>query len=148
MKVKYKHTNIIASDWQLLSRFYQEVFECTPVPPKRDLSGEWLEKGTGVKGAQITGIHLHLPGYADYGPTLEILQYSENLANSSLAANRRGFGHIAFEVDDVQKATHKVLQHGGSKVGEIVSAHIDGKDLTFIYLADPEDNIIELQAWK
>ena len=64
------------------------------------------------------------------------------------AANREGFGHIAFEVDDVHKATQKVLQHGGSKVGEIVSAEVDGKGLTFIYLADPEGNIIELQAWK
>ncbi len=89
MKVKYKHTNIIASNWQLLSLFYQEVFKCIPVPPIRDLSGDWLEKGTGVKGAQITGIHLQLPGYAGNGPTLEILEYTENLSNSSPAANRR-----------------------------------------------------------
>jgi catechol 2,3-dioxygenase-like lactoylglutathione lyase family enzyme len=149
MKAKYKHTNIVSSNWQSLSRFYQEVFGCIPVPPERDLSGDWLDKGTGIKSAQLAGIHLRLPGHGDNGPTLEIYQYSKNLAKSSPAANREGFGHIAFEVDDVHKATQDVLQHGGTKVGEIASAEVQGVGLlTFIYLADPEGNIIELQAWK
>ncbi len=148
MKVKYKHTNIISNNWELLSRFYQDVFGCIPVSPIRHLSGDWLEKGTGIKSARVTGIHLRLPGYGNNGPTLEIFQYSENLLKSSPAANREGFGHIAFEVDDVYIAVQKVIQHGGSKVGEIVSVEIDGKNITFSYLADPEGNIIELQAWK
>ena len=33
---RYGHTNLIASDWRALSRFYQELFGCTPVPPVRD----------------------------------------------------------------------------------------------------------------
>lgn len=149
MKAKYKHTNIISSDWQSLAQFYQEVFGCIPVPPERSLSGDWLALGTGVKDARFAGIHLRLPGHGKNGPTLEIYQYSQNLAKSFPAANREGFGHIAFEVDDVQKATQEVLKHGGTKVGEIASAEIKGIGLlTFIYLADPEGNIIELQAWK
>jgi len=149
MKSTYKHTSIISSDWQALARFYQEVFGCIPVPPERNLSGEWLEKGTGIKGARIAGVHLGLPGYGDQGPTLEIFQYSMNLANLSPAANRKGIGHIAFEVDDVHKATQDVLKHGGTIVGEISSAEVYGAGLiTFVYLADPEGNIIELQACK
>ncbi len=147
MKATYKHTNIIASDWEVLSRFYQEVFGCTPVPPSRDLSGDWLETGTGVKGAQVKGIHLRLPGHGNHGPTLEIFQYSENLVKSTPAANREGYGHIAFEVNDVQQALQKVLQHRGSRVGEIVKTEVDNRRITFVYLADPEGNIIELQAW-
>jgi catechol 2,3-dioxygenase-like lactoylglutathione lyase family enzyme len=149
MKAKYKHTNIISANWQSLSRFYQEVFGCIPVPPERNLSGDWLDIGTGVKGAQFAGIHLRLPGHGDNGPTLEIYQYSQNLAKLFPAANREGFGHIAFEVDDVQKATQEVLKHGGTKVGELASSEVKGVGLlTFVYLADPEGNIIELQAWK
>jgi len=149
MKVKYKHTNIVSSDWRSLSRFYQEVFGCIPVPPERNLSGDWLDTGTGIKGAHFEGIHLRLPGYGDNGPTLEICQYSKTLTKSSLAANREGFGHIAFEVDDIHKSTQEVLQHGGTRVGEIASAAVEGVgQISFVYLADPEGNIIELQVWK
>jgi len=49
----------------------------------------------------------------------------------------------------VEQATAAVLRHGGSKVGEIASSAVEGVGLlTFVYLADPEGNIIELQAWK
>ena len=36
---RYVHTNLIARDWRVLARFYQEVLGCVPVPPERDLSG-------------------------------------------------------------------------------------------------------------
>lgn len=149
MKTKYKHTNIIARDWQALAAFYETVFDCVRVPPERHLSGAWLEKGTGVPNAQFSGVHLRLPGHGENGPTLEIYQYSQNEPKPPPAANREGLSHIAFEVDDVEQATAEVLKHGGSKVGEIVSSPVEEVGLlTFVYLADPEGNIIELQAWK
>ena len=149
MKVKYKHTNIIARDWRRLAEFYEQVFGCARVLPERHLSGAWLEKGTGVTGANFSGVHLRLPGCGDDGPTLEIFQYSENEPKLTPAANREGFSHIAFEVNDVEQAMAKVLKNGGTKVGEITSSGVkDVGILAFVYLADPEGNIIELQAWK
>ena len=76
MKATYRHTNIVAADWRALAGFYEDVFGCTPVPPSRDLSGAWLDRGTGVPDAHLTGIHLRLPGHGDRGPTLEIYGYS------------------------------------------------------------------------
>jgi predicted enzyme related to lactoylglutathione lyase len=149
MKAVYKHTSIVARDWLKLAEFYEKVFGCRPVPPERNLSGEWLDKGTGVKNAAFSGMHLRLPGWGDQGPTLEIYQYTENQHKLPAAANREGYAHIAFEVVDVQAAADSVLRHGGSLVGEITSAEVQGVGfLTFVYLADPEGNIIELQAWK
>jgi predicted enzyme related to lactoylglutathione lyase len=148
MKIKYKHTNIIAADWRLLAKFYQEVFGCVPVPPVRDLQGPWLEKGTGVLQAHFTGVHLRLPGYGEEGPTLEIYQYSQNQPKLPIAANREGIMHLAFEVDDVGQCLAQVLNHGGTQVGEITSSEVKGVGLlTFAYCADPEGNILELQAW-
>jgi predicted enzyme related to lactoylglutathione lyase len=147
--MKYKHTNIIARDWRALVRFYQEVFECVPVPPERRLSGDWLEKGTGVPGASFSGVHLRLPGGGDAGPTLEIYQYAKNEPKSPPAANREGFSHIAFEVEDVEGTLREVLAHGGRAVGGVVSRDLEGIGrLTFVYAADPEGNILELQSWK
>ena len=149
MKAKYKHTNIIARDWRKLARFYEEVFGCVRVPPERNLSGAWLEKGTGVRNASFSGVHLLLPGHGESGPTLEIYQYAKNEAGLPTAANCEGIAHLAFKVDDVRQAAAEVLEHGGSKVGDITSAEVQGVGvLTFVYLADPGGNIIELQAWK
>lgn len=149
IKPKYKHTNIVAADWKRLARFYQEVFTCILVPPERDLRGEWLAIGTGVAKAHFTGAHLRLPGYGEEGPTLEIYQYSQNAPRPPVVANRQGITHLAFEVEDVAEALDLVLKHEGKMIGEIASAEVKGVGLlTFVYCADPEGNIIELQAWK
>jgi catechol 2,3-dioxygenase-like lactoylglutathione lyase family enzyme len=147
--MRYAHTNLIARDWRRLAAFYEEVFECTPVPPERRQSGEWLERGTGVAGARLEGVHLRLPGYGEGAPTLEIYSYSEPADRPPPVANRLGFGHIAFEVEDVGATLDRVSEHGGSAVGEVVTAEVSGRGhITFVYVADPEGNLIELQRWE
>jgi hypothetical protein len=76
--MKYVHTNLFAKSWRLLSDFYIKVFDCEPLPPERDLKGEYLGKATGVKNAALREIHLLLPGFGKDGPSLEIFQYKEN----------------------------------------------------------------------
>lgn len=145
---KYVHTNIIARDWQLLAKFYQEVFGCTVVPPERHYKGEDLERGTGVKGTELHGVHLRLPGFDENGPTLEIYSYTVLEKEIPRAVNRPGFAHVAFSVDDVHKSRGIVLAAGGSAVGEVVTLQTStGAKVTWCYLTDPEGNIIELQSW-
>ena len=51
-------------------------------------------------------------------------------------------------MDDVAAAAQLVLECGGGRVGDVTSAEIPGVGgLTFVYVADPEGNIVELQAW-
>ena len=146
---RFVHTNLIARDWKRLARFYEQVFGCTPIPPERELVGQWLEKGTGVPDAQICGMHLRLPGCGDEGPTLEIFQYNHQEERLKTASNRPGFAHIAFAVDDVESARDAVLAAGGGVVGKVVSVEVsDVGTVTFVYLTDPEENIIELQNWS
>ena len=147
--VHYGHTNIITDNWQRLAQFYITVFDCKPHGPVRDLKGKWLSKGTGVQNAAITGIHLLLPGYGENAPTLEIFQYPTNIERPDVVANRKGFGHIAFKVDDVEAYTQKVLDNGGNMIGEIVHGNVEGAgEISFVYVADPDGNIIELQKWE
>ena len=149
MLAKFVHTNIVAQDWQRLAQFYEKVFGCVPVPPERDLQGQWLDDGTGLPGAHIRGIHLRLPGYGDDGPTLEIFQYNSQATRPETAINRPGFAHIAFAVDDVAAARASVLNAGGGAVGEVVSLDVPGAGtVTFAYVTDPEGNIVELQRWS
>jgi len=147
--MKYTHINLIAKDWKRLSRFYQEVFGCVPIPPERDLSGEWLDNATGLNGAHISGMHLLLPGHGENGPTLELFQYGSMPEHPKVNPNTPGFSHIAFAVDDVPATARAVFHHGGSPVGELTEREIPGVGLlTFQYLADPEGNIIEIQNWN
>lgn len=144
---RYGHTNLIARDWRALSRFYQDLFGCTPVPPLRDFKGHDLERGTGIPGAELRGEHLRLPGHGPDGPTLEIFNYNVLEEGPASAVNRTGFGHIAFVVDDVPAAREAVLAAGGRGVGEVVTlTNALGKQLTWVYVTDPEGNILELQS--
>jgi catechol 2,3-dioxygenase-like lactoylglutathione lyase family enzyme len=149
LQAKYVHTNIMAKDWQKLSKFYQDVFGCIPVPPQRDFSGDALERATNIPNAAFQGMHLRLPGYGETGPTLEIFQYQHMPARVETLVHRPGFGHIAFLVEDVIKAREAVLEAGGEDVGEIITLRTaDGRKVTFNYMTDPEGNILELQSWK
>lgn len=148
MRARYRHTNIVAEDWRKLADFYQQVLGCNPVPPERASSDQWVERSTGVPGAEVRGIHLRLPGFGDDGPTLEIFQYNRAEKRLQTAINRPGFAHLAFEVDDVEAARDEVLAAGGGSVGDLVTVEISGAGtITFVYMTDPEGNIFELQKW-
>jgi catechol 2,3-dioxygenase-like lactoylglutathione lyase family enzyme len=149
MGIVFGHVNLIARDWERLSRFYQEVFGCVPVPPRRDQRGPWLDAGTGLRDAHLVGEHLRLPGLGADGPTLEIFSYDAPLDHPDPAPNRIGLGHLAFQADDVPAQLRLVEAHGGRAVGTVVTMAVPGKGtITFVYAADPEGNLLELQAWS
>jgi predicted enzyme related to lactoylglutathione lyase len=146
MATRYAHTNVIAKDWRRLVAFYETVFGCVRVSPERDLAGESIERGSGVAGARIHGVHLRLPGYGDEGPTLEVFQYAEISEAPPPVANRAGFGHIAFAVDDVRAVRDAVIAAGGGALGTVEVVEIPGSGrITWTYTRDPEGNIVELQ---
>ncbi|MCP3872367.1 MAG: VOC family protein [Desulfobacteraceae bacterium] len=147
--MKYAHTNIVAKDWKALSKFYVDVFDCKVKPPERDLSGDWLDKATGLTHAHLKGIHLILPGFEDYGPTLEIFTYQDMNSSQPIMANHIGFTHIAFQVDDVEKTFEKAIKNGGSVLGKVTRKEVEGVGLlTLVYFRDPEGNIVEIQSWE
>ncbi len=146
--VRYVHTNLIARDWRALARFYVEALGCEPAPPERHLRGPWLDRLTGLSDAAADGVHLRLPGAG--GITLEIFEYTPANAPGGLQGiDRTGLGHLAFHVDDVPAALCRLVEHGGSPLGEVVRMEIAGAGLlTVVYARDPEGNCIELQNWE
>ncbi len=144
--MKYVHTNLVARDWRQLAEFYIKVFDCTPLPPERDLWGQWLDCAVNLQDAHITGVHLLLPGYTD-GPTLEIFQYNKETQTNRPQPNTPGLGHLAFSVSDVQETADRIIGMGGDWVGNLTKVDIDGVGgLVFAYMRDPEGNILEIQS--
>ncbi|WP_342654637.1 VOC family protein [Pseudomonas sp. F3-2] len=147
--VKYSHTNLITTDWKRISKFYMDVFDCVPSGPVRQLSGRTVEDGTSVSNANIEGIHLRLPGHGNSGPTLEIFQYRNVLQQNETFANSKGYTHIAFEVSDLDETCRKVVKAGGWMLGKLAHQPVEGVGVcTFVYVRDPDRNIIEIQSWE
>jgi catechol 2,3-dioxygenase-like lactoylglutathione lyase family enzyme len=146
--MRFAHTNIAARDWRRLADFYIKVFACREKPPLRRLSGKWLDKATGLRHADLEGIHLLLPGHGDNGPTLEIFSYADALAGKEIMANHIGLTHIAFEVEDVETTLSIALNEGGKRLGVVINKKVAGIGaLCLVYFRDPEGNIVELQSW-
>jgi predicted enzyme related to lactoylglutathione lyase len=147
--MRYAHTNIAAKDYKVLVQFYMDVFDCKIKPPERNLSGEWLDRATGLTSAKLQGVHLVLPGHGEKGPTLEIFTYETMVMQDPIMANYTGFTHLAFEVEDVEKTFEKALKKGGMSLGKVTRKEVEGVGfLTFVYFRDPEGNIIEIQSWN
>jgi len=147
--MRFAHANIVARDWKQLSDFYVKVFDCRIKPPKRKLSGAWLDRATGLQDAALEGVHVLLPGYGDGGPTLEIFSYRHMDDCDPIMANRVGFAHIAFEVKDVDRTIDRAMKHGGQLLGRVTEKSVEGVGaLKFVYFRDPEGNIVEIQSWK
>jgi catechol 2,3-dioxygenase-like lactoylglutathione lyase family enzyme len=153
MKVRLAHVSITAKDLRRLAAFYIEAFGFVPHREEKGFSGEWVEKGTGVPGADFTRIHLRLPGAKEHGTELEIIQYSKAAEDSAPpAANRTGLRHMAFQTENTGELASlydRILEIGGGKLGEISEREIEGLGtVTFVYMTDPEGNIVELINWK
>lgn len=146
---RYVHTNLIAKDPDKLIAFYKEVLHCQSIDEKRDLKGDWVDRLTNLKDSHIKGEHLLLPGYGDDHPTLEIFSYDALKESVAPEINRPGFGHLAFEVDDVEMTLSEIIRAGGGTLGKVVTAdYPDDVEAVLVYARDPEGNIIELQSWR
>jgi catechol 2,3-dioxygenase-like lactoylglutathione lyase family enzyme len=146
MAARFGHVNLVARDWRALAAFYEEVFGCEPSGAERDISGEWVDRATGLNGIHITGRHYRLPGV---DATLEIFSYDAPQEQTTPTPDRLGFGHVAFRVDDVAATLERLLAAGGQRLGEIAHADVAGEaHLEVVYARDPEGNLVELQRWS
>jgi catechol 2,3-dioxygenase-like lactoylglutathione lyase family enzyme len=146
---RFGHVNVTARDWRRLADFYADLFGMEVVPPERDYRGPDLDSATRVRDAHLTGAHLRLPGHGELGPTLEIYQYEAVEAGREPRVDRAGWGHIAFQVPDVPEALDALVDAGGSRFGEVVTLTTStGARVTWCYAADPDGNLLELQAWS
>lgn len=148
MSTRYAHSNLVARDWRALARFYVDVFGCELIPGERDLRGPTVAAGVGHERATLAGVHLRMPGHGLDGPTLELFRYDPLVDHGEASVRRPGWGHIAFQVDDVPAMRARVIAAGGRALGAVVVTPAVGRRIAWCYVADPEGNPIELQhAW-
>lgn len=142
--VRFDQTKFLSRDPESLAAFYEEALDCVTVVPFQEVDQE-VSKAVGVPEATVSLTILRLPGRGDRGPVLEL--YSVDGPRPDGWNYQPGQGQIAFEVDDLEASIGKVVAAGGGKLGEVVEWEApSGSRARFVYLNDPEGNIVDLFA--
>jgi catechol 2,3-dioxygenase-like lactoylglutathione lyase family enzyme len=137
MKVKnIDHMSFTVADMERSLAFYQRLgFE----PDKRYIStGPDAAEGTDTPEADIDVGWLRHP---EGGPMLELLRYQNKAAGRSVHNSEVGAAHICLNVEDVE-AAYADLKCGG--VPFVSAPHSDQYGVTWVYMRDPDGNVVEL----
>lgn len=141
--MKINHVSIVAKDADKLAIFYIDVFGCKDFRPRRVLSGERVWRGNGLAHVDIYSVWLSFP--VSNGPILELLQYTAWLDRAPPAVNEAGYGHIAFEVMNIDATYAAIISGGGTAVGEITNFGTADTPHRIVYMRDSQGNILEIE---
>ena len=136
----YDHTSFTVADIDRAVVFWRDVMGFALA----DLSareGDWLGSVVGVPGARCRIAHLH-----GHGLHLEFIQYLEPLGTDVTGPpHRPGTAHLAFLVDDIERAARRMLESGASEQGRITRCGSGAAaGCLAVYLKDPNGVIVEL----
>lgn len=124
-----------ASDLDRLVAFYIDALDCRLLVPPTQIP-EPVSLGAGSAGETVQIAVLGLPGFED-GPTLELIRIGDH--------GEVGQGLLTFYVDDVHEAAERVVGAGGAYKGEIVDiGGPGGRTSRFVFMTDPEGNVVDL----
>jgi len=109
------HVSVTTGDIARSLAFYRDLLGL-PVRSVGELSGEEVERITGVHGARLLSADLDL----GRGQVLELLEYVGAAEGGALARDRPGSGHIGLTVDDVDAIHHQLADAGWTVTSEPV----------------------------
>ena len=142
--MRFDQVKIFAQDVHSLAGFYQDALECELLQPVRDFEDVGLGMGIGAPGRRIRLGFLGLPGTGE-GPILELYGFPD--WDGADWPYRPGQGQVAFGVDDVEEAANRIVEEGGSYLGEVATwTAPSGNPATFVFMRDPEGNLVDLWA--
>lgn len=138
------HAGLVVSDLAAAVDFYSALLTMEVV--ERD---HWRapapaeDQAVGLVGSSADGVMLR-----GSGSHLELWQYQapEQVGESPAArgANELGLRHLAIEVNDVTAALDRVVELGGSRMGDPVE--LDTAGAAVVYCRDPFGTILELMS--
>jgi catechol 2,3-dioxygenase-like lactoylglutathione lyase family enzyme len=75
------------------------------------------------------------------GPMMELIRYIHHPAGQSAHNSKVGAAHICFSVEDISTAFDALV---GDGVKPLSDPHEDESGLLWVYLRDPDGNVVEL----
>ncbi|MCJ8507642.1 VOC family protein [Rhizobium lemnae] len=137
------HINLVARNVETLAAFYVNVMGCIVFRELRTLSGEHVSRGNGVSKSEIRTIWLKFPHLER--PLLEIHEHKVMHHRDEPKVNEPGFGHLAFQMENVGDALRKIIDAGGAQIGQTTDFGTPANPYLIAYARDPEGNILELE---
>jgi catechol 2,3-dioxygenase-like lactoylglutathione lyase family enzyme len=146
------HINIVVTDLEGMVRFYTELLGLK-VSKRVTISGEWIDKVVGLKGAKGDVVYLDLPS----GPRIELIRYLNPSGTNPPGlgeSNTSGLRHVAFRVDDIDRVVAGLKRanvHVLSDVQQVPDSQVTyagGVRKRLVYFHDPEGNLLELCEYK
>ncbi len=141
--MRLAHINLVARDAKTLAAFYVNVMKCDVMREPKTLSGEIVSRGNGLPNSEIFSIWLRFPNLE--WPFLEIHEHAVTLHRDLPRVNEPGFGHLAFQMEDIRDALSNIIEAGGVQIGQITDFGAPEMPYLIAYARDPEGNVLELE---
>jgi catechol 2,3-dioxygenase-like lactoylglutathione lyase family enzyme len=149
---KIDHINISVTDIEATKKFFTDFLDLE-VEKEGYLEGDWMDRTVGLENVKAKYAKLIIPGTET---SIELIQYyhpegkpegrSEGGKDSLMnKANRIGFRHVAFEVQDIE-SIHRKLKNAGVRVFSEIQRYNVTKKLFYFY--GPDDIILELAEYE
>ena len=140
--IRIDHLNIVVRDLKAAKDFFALLGFVEGI--SSELDAAFLETVTGIPGARGRFVALHLPGSE---VSLELLQFnpSGSPAQDLGLADRIGYRHLAFAVDDIEQVVARLQEHGVRFISPIQTWEKTGKKLVYFY--GPEGILMELAQY-
>jgi glyoxylase I family protein len=136
----FAHPGLVVPDLKRACEFYERMFGFTWFCDEGWDGDATAERAVGVHGSSCKGVTL-----AGHNCYLEIFEFSAPRQTgpnpAGLGPHEQGVRHLCFHVDDCRKEYQRLLDLGGSALGEPTDI---GAGVYAAYCRDPFGNIIEL----
>jgi catechol 2,3-dioxygenase-like lactoylglutathione lyase family enzyme len=133
------HLSVTTADIERSLGFYRDVLGLV-VRSVGEVSGDAVERITGVAGARLLGASLDLGG----GQSLELIEYARPGEQHGWSSTAPGSGQIGLAVDDLDGARRRLADAGitiRSEPTEVTEGGSTGRRMTVI---DPDGMPVEL----
>lgn len=134
-----RHTGIVVQDLNKMASFYRSLGFVDNNHVIEE--GEFIDTVTGLKNTKLEWIKMK----AADGNLIELLKYHSHPKNNKFnnsPVNKLGCSHIAFTVNNIEKACEKICYLGGSVINKPISSPDNKAKVAYCY--DPEGILIEI----
>jgi catechol 2,3-dioxygenase-like lactoylglutathione lyase family enzyme len=136
---RFVHAGVVVDDLELVTAFFVDLgFERSDAIR---LEGEWMDRVVGLDGVRAEMVMVSAP---DGSGALELTKFhqpADPAAAQSPLANRLGFRHIAYAVNDLDSVVERLRGKGLDTVGDVVNYE---DTYRLCYIGGPEGLIVEL----
>jgi catechol 2,3-dioxygenase-like lactoylglutathione lyase family enzyme len=130
------HMSFTVSDLEATNEFFAKLgFESVN---RYVSSGPAADEGTGTENADVDISWL---GHPQGGPKLELLRYQNEPTGKAPHNSQVGAAHLCLRVEDVNGEYERL---SGEGVTFVSAPHADEFGVVWVYMRDPDGNVVEL----